>query len=105
VRLLRHPFTHHVRELERLIWLSVGTADADYLGVTEAVDAELRDSVESSSAAVELDRDVLVRAIANCGRSPTRLAKELGLKNRYVLIRLLKKHGLSAGADGEEGAE
>ena len=102
VRLLRHPFTHHVRELERLVWLAIGTADADYIGVTSAVEAELRDSAESEAAgadSAEIDRDTLAKALADNGRSPTRAAKALGLKNRFVLLRLLKKHGLSVGAD------
>ncbi|MCX5742811.1 MAG: sigma 54-interacting transcriptional regulator, partial [Proteobacteria bacterium] len=103
VRLLRHPFTHHVRELARLVWLALGTAEGDFIGVTPAVDAELRDSAESEAAIVqaevELDRDSLVRALEAHGRSPTRAAKALGLKNRFVLLRLLKKHGLSVAAD------
>src|SRR5262249_40367013 len=43
VRLLRHRFTQHVRELERLVWLALGSAEADYIGVTEAVRAELNE--------------------------------------------------------------
>jgi hypothetical protein len=35
--------------------------------------------------------------------SPTKAAKALGLKNRYVLLRLLKKHGLSVAAEEGEG--
>jgi two-component system nitrogen regulation response regulator GlnG/two-component system response regulator HydG len=99
VRLLRHPFTHHVRELDRLIWLALGTAEADYIGLTPAVEAELKDSAESAVEIDELDRETLARALADHGRSPTRAAKALGLKNRYVLLRLLKKHGLSSGSD------
>ncbi|HEY5951456.1 MAG TPA: sigma 54-interacting transcriptional regulator [Kofleriaceae bacterium] len=102
VRLLRHPFTHHVRELERLVWLALGTADADYIGLTPDVERELEQSAESEVDATELDRDTLARALADHGRSPTRAAKALGLKNRYVLLRLLKKHGLSVIAEGEQ---
>lgn len=98
-RLLRHPFTHHVRELERILWLAIGTADADFIGVTEAVEAELKDSAGSAGDATEIDREALERALNDNGRSPTKAAKALGLKNRYVLIRLLKKHGLSAKED------
>ncbi|MDX2090303.1 MAG: sigma 54-interacting transcriptional regulator [Kofleriaceae bacterium] len=101
VRLLRHPFTHHVRELERLVWLALGSAEADFIGLTPAVEAELRDSAESANENVELDRDTLARALADNGRSPTRAAKALGLKNRFVLLRLLKKHGLSVDAESE----
>jgi two-component system nitrogen regulation response regulator GlnG/two-component system response regulator HydG len=103
VRLLNHPFTHHVRELERLVWLALGSADADYIGLTPDVERELDASAESATVDLaELDRDTIARALADNGRSPTKAAKALGLKNRYVLLRLLKKHGLSANADGDE---
>jgi MoxR-like ATPase len=104
IRLLRHPFTHHVRELERLVWLALGAADHDHIGVTPAMEAELRDSAESAGEVAELDRETVARALAEHGRSPTRAAKALGLKNRFVLLRLLKKYGLSANpGEGEEG--
>src|SRR5690606_8423257 len=100
VRLLRHTFTHHVRELERLIWLAIESAPAYYLDVTPDVANELAESADSAAVTpTEIDRETLVRALAEHGRSPSRVAKALGLKNRYVLIRLLKKHGLSAGED------
>lgn len=101
VRLLRHPFTHHVRELERLVWLALGTADADYIGLTPAVDAELRASADSSTDVADLDRETIAKALTDHGRSPTRAAKALGLKNRFVLLRLLQKHGLSAKSESE----
>ena len=98
VRLLRHPFTHHVRELDRLLWLAIGSAEDDYIGVTEAVEAELKDASLASAEAVDISREQLLEALREHGRSPTRIAKALGLKNRYVLHRLLKKHGLGASA-------
>jgi DNA-binding NtrC family response regulator len=99
VRLLRHPFTHHVRELERIVWLALGTAEADFIGITPAVEAELVASAESDVDITQLDRDTIAKALADNGRSPTRAAKALGLKNRFVLLRLLKKHGLSVAED------
>jgi two-component system nitrogen regulation response regulator GlnG/two-component system response regulator HydG len=101
VRLLRHPFTHHVRELERIVWLAIGTAERDYIGVTPAVDAELSASADAETDATSIDRDTLAQALADNGRSPTKTAKVLGLKNRFVLLRLLKKHGLSVAGDNE----
>ncbi|HVU01237.1 MAG TPA: sigma 54-interacting transcriptional regulator [Polyangiaceae bacterium] len=100
VRLLRHRFSHHVRELDRLTWLAIGSAEDDYIGVTEAVDAELDDA--DSGGHAEITKDALEKAIAELGHRPTQLTKALGLKNRYVLHRLLKKHGLSEprGGDG-----
>jgi two-component system nitrogen regulation response regulator GlnG/two-component system response regulator HydG len=103
-RLLRHPFTHHVRELDRLLWLSIGTAEGDFIGLTPAVEAELKDREDASAPATAvLDRETLARALAESGGSPSKAAKALGLKNRYVLLRLLKKHGLSAATDDGEG--
>jgi two-component system nitrogen regulation response regulator GlnG/two-component system response regulator HydG len=101
VRLLRHPFTHHIRELDRLLWLAIGSAEDDYIGTTEAVEAELGDAASSYAAAAHITRDDLARALREHGRSPTRLARALGLKNRYVLHRLLKKHGISTDAPDE----
>ena len=100
-RLLRHPFTHHVREIDRLLWLAIGTATGDFIGLTPAVESELRDSATSEQEVADLDRETVARALADNDRSPTRTAKALGLKNRYVLIRLLKKHGLSVSADAD----
>jgi two-component system nitrogen regulation response regulator GlnG/two-component system response regulator HydG len=102
VRLLRHPFTHHVRELDRLLWLAIGSAEDDYIGVTEAVDAELRDAPFSDAA--EVSREQLLAALREHGRSPTRIAKALGLKNRYVLHRLLKKYGIGSSAIDDAGS-
>jgi len=101
VRLLQHPFTHHVRELDRLLWLSIGSAEGDYIGVTEAVEAELGDSASSFVAAAHIGKADLERALREHGRNPTALAQALGLKNRYVLHRLLKKHGLGTKSPGE----
>jgi transcriptional regulator with AAA-type ATPase domain len=106
VRLLRHQFTHHVRELDRLLWLAIGTAESDFIGLTPAVEAELRDAEEAASVnPTDLDREAIVKALDEHGRSPSRAAKALGLKNRYVLLRLLKKHGLSATAESDDGEE
>jgi two-component system nitrogen regulation response regulator GlnG/two-component system response regulator HydG len=104
-RLLRHELTHNMRELERLVWLAISSAEADYVGMTPAVEAELGEALAARAQPTpEIERETLVRALQDYGRSPTRMAQALGLKNRYVLIRLLKKHGLSA-SDTEQGGE
>ena len=58
IRLLRHSFTPHVRELDRILWLAIGSAEDDYIGVTEAVDAELGPP-DAASDAAEIGRDIL----------------------------------------------
>ena len=66
------------------------------------MELELRDQVEPPAADLDgFDRETLARTLAENGHSPTRAAKALGLKNRFVLHRLLKKHGLTASSDGD----
>lgn len=106
-RLASHEFTHHVRELERLIWLALSTAEGDFIGVTREVERELKCAPEPSPTMPvvewsEVDRDSLLKALAEHDQSPTRAAKALGLKNRYVLLRLLKKHGISTPGEGSD---
>ena len=101
-RLMRHRFHHHGRELDRLMWLSVQTATGDFLGLTPALEAELGAPIPPpvSVDISKLDAATLTRAMEAAGQSPTEAARQLGLKNRYVLLRLLKKHGISSGTEG-----
>ncbi len=101
-RLMRHRFHHHGRELDRLMWLAVQTATADFLGLTPALEAELGAPIPPpvSVDISRLDAASLTRAMEAAGQSPTEAARQLGLKNRYVLLRLLKKHGISSGTEG-----
>ncbi len=95
-RLVRHRYTHHARELDRLMWLAIQTATEDFLGVTPELDRELTSNFPQLDPTT-LDAGALTRAMEAAEQSPTRAARALGLKNRYVLLRLLKKHGLSIG--------
>src|SRR5262249_33481199 len=36
-RILRHPFSHHVRELDRLLWLAIGPAEGGFIRGADAV--------------------------------------------------------------------
>jgi transcriptional regulator with GAF, ATPase, and Fis domain len=45
-------------------------------------------------ASEELSPDAIRAALAGNDRSVTRAARALGLKNRDVLYRLMKKHGI-----------
>ncbi len=101
-KVLRQQFTHHARELDRLLWLAMSTAEGDYIGMTDAVANDLRPEPSAAVASAEIDREALVAALERAGGSPTKAARELGLKNRYVVVRLMKKHGI--GGDGDEDA-
>ncbi len=91
--LLRHQYTHHLRELERLLWLAVSTSAGEYIGRTASVDAELRLPTEERSA--EPDKSEIEAALAAFEGSVTKAAARLALPNRFALYRLMKKYDIS----------
>ena len=88
--LLRHQYTHHLRELDRLLWLAVSTSPADYLARTDAVEAELR--LPSLPEPEEPTKADIEAALAQAQGSVTKAASRLGLPSRFALYRLMKKH-------------
>ena len=91
--LLRHAYTHHLRELDRLLWVSVSSSPADFIALTPAVEKEIRIPVVERAA--EPDRSEVEAALAAAEGSVTRAAERLGLPNRFALYRLMKKHGIA----------
>jgi two-component system nitrogen regulation response regulator GlnG/two-component system response regulator HydG len=95
-RLLRHRFTTHARELERLLWQALADATGERVGISEAVAAML--DVDDPIAArpdVEPTRDAIVAALRGAEGNVTQAARDLGLKNRFALYRLMKRHGIA----------
>lgn len=120
--LLRHAYVHNTRELDRLLRLAVDTSPGEFVAATRAVEQELcvdagqgeehrpaprghrleappgRHGLEAVAGRHEIEaapgRHEIEAALRGCARSPTRAARELGLRNRHVLYRLMKKHGL-----------
>lgn len=90
--LLRHQYTHHLRELDRLLWLAVSTSPADYLARTSAVEAELR--LPSAPEPEEPTKADIEAALAQAQGSVTKAASRLGLPSRFALYRLMKKHDI-----------
>lgn len=97
-RLLEHSWSHHVRELDAVLWASIGSSTGTRLDMTESVRAEL-DRQKPAAAVVKLD-DISAERIRECldrhQGVRERVWRELGLKNRWVLNRLIKKHGLDS---------
>jgi two-component system nitrogen regulation response regulator GlnG/two-component system response regulator HydG len=98
--LLRHEFTHHLRELERLLWLAVTTTREPFVALTKEVEAELRLPTPATDG--EPTEDAVRAALAATSGNVSQAAKKLGLKNRFQLYRLMKRHGI-AGAEEEGG--
>jgi two-component system nitrogen regulation response regulator GlnG/two-component system response regulator HydG len=101
--LLLHPFTHHLRELERLLWVAASTSRSDFLELTSEVAAELRQR-SPVGGAEPLDAAAIRKALAAAQGSVTAAARALGLKNRFSLYRLMKQHGLSSPGEDEPPA-
>ncbi len=91
--LLLHEYTQQYRELERLLRLSLQHSNGEVLDLCEAVKAELRFS-ESFTEASGLSADTIREVLERTG-SVTEAARELGLKSRYTLYRLMQKQGIS----------
>jgi two-component system nitrogen regulation response regulator GlnG/two-component system response regulator HydG len=93
--LLRYRYKFHVRELEAVLMASMSKSRASHLELT--LDVEARLSMNFSDAvteAEELSADRIRAALERNQGSVTRAARDLGLKNRDVLYRLMKKLGI-----------
>lgn len=84
-------YTTHVRELEALLWRAITSAKGDTLDVTPELASAL---AVARPRAEEISREDVVAALERAGGVRERAWRELGLANRHVLKRLLKKHGI-----------
>ena len=98
--LVRHDFKANVRELDAILWAALGTSPADVVELTDAVREELARGQQHSQRPVaavgagDITREMLADSMTRHGGVRERVWRELGLANRFVLNRLLKKHGL-----------
>ncbi len=121
--LLRHEYTHHLRELNRLAWVALTSSRGFVVGLTPPLRAELghgpgpgpereppvREGAagggEPGAAPREpSEREKLEAALAATGGKVAPAARLLGLKNRYALYRLMDRHGIRAAADEDTEA-
>jgi transcriptional regulator with PAS, ATPase and Fis domain len=94
--LLSHPYTHHVRELQALLWMAIETSPGRALVLTPELRERLAQPAPAPSVpAQELDAEQVKAAIEESAGSVTKAAKLLGLSSRYALYRLMRKYGLS----------
>ena len=90
--LLRHTYLEHTRELERALLIALSTSGDKYIALTPDVSDALSRNVPDETP--KLDRGSIEAALAQASGSVTQAARQLGLKNRFVLYRLMKKHGV-----------
>jgi transcriptional regulator with AAA-type ATPase domain len=98
-RLVRRQFRTHVRELEVILWQSIASSPSNSLDWTPAMNEGVAGGAEEPQIAptvrVEdlLPADIQTALDANNGRVKETW-QALGLKNRFQLIRLIKKYAL-----------
>ena len=92
--LLRHEFSHHVRELERLVWVAMTSTSGGTLELTGEVEASLSSGAARGEPDRPLSADRIRAALSRHRGNQSEAARSLGLKNRYALIRLMKRYGI-----------
>jgi two-component system nitrogen regulation response regulator GlnG/two-component system response regulator HydG len=95
-RLLRHPLRTNTRDLEQILWQALAESRGKIVEVTPGVERRLAVAVEepASAAPVEVSREQIEAALARARGNVTKAAQDLGMKNRFVLYRLMKKLGV-----------
>lgn len=93
--LIRHRHTHHVRELDRLLWKAIGESKGPYVAFSDGVKEEIDIApVANTPSEDDLSAENIRACLERHDGKVSRAWKELGLKSRYSLYRLLKKHGI-----------
>ncbi|MBW2455468.1 MAG: sigma-54-dependent Fis family transcriptional regulator [Deltaproteobacteria bacterium] len=93
--LLRHRHTHHVRELEGLLWRAIADSPGNYVALTPGVQEQLVVMEVPAQAEEELTGERIRACLDRHDGKVSRAWRELGLKSRYALYRLMKKHDIA----------
>jgi two-component system nitrogen regulation response regulator GlnG/two-component system response regulator HydG len=95
--LIAHAYTTHIRELDLLLWASLASSAEGIAENTPDVESAMTSGEPSQRGRLDvrtLTADDLRAALERAGGVHEKAWRELGLANRHVLKRLLKKHGL-----------
>jgi len=90
--LVGHEYRTHVRELEGLLWSSMAAAPGQVLTLSDEVRAQL--VPQERADARDIGEQDVRKALERVGGVREKAWRELGLANRYVLARLMKKYNI-----------
>jgi hypothetical protein len=90
-RLVRHRWTAHTRELLAVLWAAMTSATRAEIDATPEVQRQLTALDESFSDPLALDADTVRQALEASHGKVVVAARALGLKNRWVLYRLMER--------------
>jgi DNA-binding NtrC family response regulator len=93
-QLVRHTWTTNVRELESVLWQAVDASTGTYLDVSDDLSVETAPSTSDPGAVTAAQIQACMERHKGVRE---KVWRELGLANRHVLARLMKKHGISGG--------
>jgi DNA-binding NtrC family response regulator len=100
VALMSHLYATHVRELSSILLRAALESRGEVVELTDGARRLLSLSDDGPAQSVrEVTREELVAALERHAGIREKVWRELGLPNRYVLKRLMKKHGLAGGED------
>ena len=88
--LVVRSYSGHIRELDALLWRAMSGSPGDTVLFTSDLRKESRGRDCEPSAEQ-------IRQAMKSGGSVQNAAKALGMKSRYALYRLMKKHGIASG--------
>jgi len=99
--LVRRPYATHVRELDALLWAALTGSARDQVELPPEAARDTPTSPEARDDAAptarrEPTRDEVAACLERHHGVQERAWRELGLANRYVLKRLVRKYGLRA---------
>lgn len=106
--LVHRRWTAHVRELDELLWRSLAEYRGSALRIPEGLAIEGSGEASSSASeqgaagvaeADEPSAAELAGVLASCDWVIERAWRELGLRNRHQLRRLMQRHAIAAPAD------
>lgn len=104
--LITYRYETHVRQLENLLWRAMATSRGGWIDLTPDARASLEEGVrelprdESSAEGTGVDPlsippDVIQECLDRHQGLQEKVWRELGLQNRHVLARLIKKYNLN----------
>jgi transcriptional regulator with AAA-type ATPase domain len=101
-RLLRHTFRTNTRELAQILWQALAESRGDMVELTSGVAERLAEATPTRPPD-EISRAQIEAALTAAEGNVTSAARALGLKNRFVLYRLMKKLGVAGSAGPDDG--
>lgn len=92
--LVRHRYTHHVRELRTHLWRALASSRGSFLALTDDVRAGLDTADDTPTDPASLSPAQIQAALDAHDGNQAATWRALGLSSRDALFRLIKKHGL-----------